>query len=67
MFGWSGWRKNSMNKTECVACDEKTPFKPMSPYAVAKLYGYWIIYIEKPTIYSLLMEYFLTMNHPFMA
>jgi GDPmannose 4,6-dehydratase len=22
--------------------DERTPFYPRSPYAVAKLYGYWI-------------------------
>jgi GDPmannose 4,6-dehydratase len=31
------------NKNECGFYDEKTPFYPRSPYAVAKLYGYWIM------------------------
>lgn len=30
-------------KVEEVPQNEKTPFHPYSPYAVAKLYGYWII------------------------
>ncbi len=30
-------------KVEQVPQSEKTPFHPYSPYAVAKLYGYWII------------------------
>lgn len=30
-------------KVEEVPQNEKTPFLPYSPYAVAKLYGYWII------------------------
>ena len=30
-------------KVEKVPQNEKTPFHPYSPYAVAKLYGYWII------------------------
>lgn len=30
-------------KVEQVPQDEKTPFHPYSPYAVAKLYGYWIV------------------------
>ena len=30
-------------KAEEVPQNEKTPFHPYSPYAVAKLYGYWII------------------------
>ena len=30
-------------KVEAVPQDENTPFHPYSPYAVAKLYGYWII------------------------
>ena len=30
-------------KVEEVPQDEETPFHPYSPYAVAKLYGYWII------------------------
>ncbi|MBF0552382.1 MAG: GDP-mannose 4,6-dehydratase [Deltaproteobacteria bacterium] len=29
-------------KAQTVPQDEKTPFYPRSPYAVAKLYGYWI-------------------------
>ena len=30
-------------KTQAIPQNEKTPFYPRSPYAVAKLYGYWII------------------------
>ena len=30
-------------KVEDVPQSEKTPFHPYSPYAVAKLYGYWIV------------------------
>ena len=30
-------------KVEAVPQSEKTPFHPYSPYAVAKLYGYWIV------------------------
>lgn len=30
-------------KVEQVPQDENTPFHPYSPYAVAKLYGYWIV------------------------
>jgi GDPmannose 4,6-dehydratase len=30
-------------KVQAVPQNEKTPFYPRSPYAVAKLYGYWII------------------------
>ena len=30
-------------KVEEVPQNEKTPFPPYSPYAVAKLYGYWIV------------------------
>lgn len=30
-------------KVEEVPQSEKTPFHPFSPYAVAKLYGYWIV------------------------
>ena len=30
-------------KVEEVPQSEKTPFHPYSPYAVAKLYGYWIV------------------------
>lgn len=31
------------NKNENGMYDEKTPFHPRSPYAVAKLYGFWIV------------------------
>lgn len=30
-------------KVEDIPQDENTPFHPYSPYAVAKLYGYWIV------------------------
>ncbi|MDD6280952.1 MAG: GDP-mannose 4,6-dehydratase [Bacteroidales bacterium] len=30
-------------KVEAVPQNENTPFHPYSPYAVAKLYGYWIV------------------------
>lgn len=30
-------------KVQAIPQDEKTPFYPRSPYAVAKLYAYWII------------------------
>ena len=30
-------------KVEEVPQDENTPFHPYSPYAVAKLYGFWIV------------------------
>ena len=30
-------------KVEAVPQDESTPFHPYSPYAVAKLYGFWIV------------------------
>lgn len=30
-------------KVEEIPQNEKTPFHPYSPYAVAKLYGYWIV------------------------
>lgn len=30
-------------KVETVPQNEETPFHPYSPYAVAKLYGYWIV------------------------
>ncbi|MBL1212232.1 MAG: GDP-mannose 4,6-dehydratase [Ignavibacteriae bacterium] len=41
-------------KVQEVPQTEKTPFYPRSPYAVAKLYGYWIIvnYREAYNIYA---------------
>jgi len=30
-------------KVEAIPQNEETPFHPYSPYAVAKLYGYWIV------------------------
>ncbi len=35
------------SKVNGKALDEKDEFKPMSPYAVAKLYGYWITRIYR--------------------
>jgi GDPmannose 4,6-dehydratase len=36
---------------QAVPQSETTPFYPRSPYAVAKLYGYWItVNYRKPTI-----------------
>ena len=42
---------------------ETTPFYPRSPYAVAKLYAYWIVvnYREAYNIFAL-MEFYLIMN-----
>jgi GDPmannose 4,6-dehydratase len=41
-------------KVQEVPQTEKTPFYPRSPYAVAKLYGYWIIvnYREAYNLYA---------------
>ena len=41
-------------KVEEVPQNEKTPFHPYSPYAVAKLYGYWIVreYREAYNMYA---------------
>ena len=47
MFGWSGWVRNDDDGYSCVMCDEEAPFRPMSPYATAKLYGYWITRIYR--------------------
>ena len=45
---------------------ETTPFYPRSPYAVAKLYAYWIKLItEKLTIFMLAMVFYLIMNLQF--
>ena len=54
MFGWSGWVKNDDGEYTCVKCNKETPFKPMSPYSTAKLYGYWItrIYREGYNIFT---------------
>lgn len=41
-------------KVEAVPQDEDTPFHPYSPYAVAKLYGFWIVkeYREAYNMYA---------------
>lgn len=41
-------------KVEAVPQNEETPFHPYSPYAVAKLYGYWIVkeYREAYNMYA---------------
>ena len=42
---------------------EETPFYPRSPYAVAKLYSYWItINLERLMVYSLVMGFYLIMR-----
>ncbi len=62
MFGWSGWRRNSAGSYECVVCNEDTPFQPMSPYAAAKLYGYWITRIYREA-YGLFAVSGILFNH----
>ena len=43
--------------------NEKTPFHPRSPYAIAKLYSHWLTKItEMLTVYLLVMEYCLIMK-----
>ncbi len=46
LFGWNGVQGNMQN--------ELTPFEPASPYAVAKLYAYWItrVYRESYNIFA---------------
>ena len=40
-------------KVEEVPQNEKTPFHPYSPYAVAKLYGFWIVKEYREGAYSM--------------
>ena len=51
-------------KVEEVPQNENTPFHPYSPYAVAKLYGFWIVkeYLEKHIICSAAQESCSTTN-----
>lgn len=49
-------------KVEVVPQDEKTPFHPYSPYAVAKLYGYWIIK-EYREAYNMFCSSGILFNH----
>lgn len=46
-------------KVEEVPQNENTPFHPYSPYAVAKLYGYWIV-----KEYREAYDMFLLLGHP---
>lgn len=46
-------------KVEEVPQNENTPFHPYSPYAVAKLYGYWIV-----KEYREAYKYVLLFGHP---
>ena len=47
-------------KVQHTPQNEKTPFYPLSPYGVAKLYAHWITkIIEKHIKYLLAMAYFL--------
>ena len=44
--------------------NEATPFRPRSPYAIAKLYSYWLIRnYRKLMVYMPRMVFFLIMNH----
>ena len=40
---YQAYRSELYGKVEEVPQNENTPFHPYSPYAVAKLYGYWIV------------------------
>ena len=62
MFGWSGWLKDSNKEYHCLKCNEETPFKPMSPYAAAKLYGYWITRIYRDA-YNIFAVNGILFNH----
>ena len=63
MFGWSGWVKDKgTNNYRCIRCDESTPFQPMSPYAAAKLYGFWITKIYR-NAYNIFAVNGILFNH----
>ncbi len=49
-------------KVQAVPQDENTPFYPRSPYAVAKIYGYWII-INYREAYGLYAVNGILFNH----
>jgi GDPmannose 4,6-dehydratase len=49
-------------KVQAVPQDENTPFYPRSPYAVAKIYGYWII-INYREAYDLFAVNGILFNH----
>jgi GDPmannose 4,6-dehydratase len=49
-------------KVQAIPQDETTPFYPRSPYAVAKLYGYWII-INYREAYNLFACNGILFNH----
>jgi len=62
MFGRSGWIKNDDGEYICIKCNEETPFRPMSPYAAAKLYGYWITKIYRDA-YNIFAVNGILFNH----
>jgi len=49
-------------QVQAVPQDEKTPFYPRSPYAVAKLYAYWII-VNYREAYGLHLSNGILFNH----
>lgn len=49
-------------KVQAIPQDEKTPFYPRSPYAVAKLYGYWIM-VNYREAYGIFASNGILFNH----
>jgi GDPmannose 4,6-dehydratase len=49
-------------KVQAIPQDEKTPFYPRSPYAVAKIYAYWII-VNYREAYNLFASNGILFNH----
>lgn len=49
-------------KVQAIPQDEKTPFYPRSPYAVAKLYAYWII-VNYREAYNIFASNGILFNH----
>ncbi|GAB1350832.1 GDP-mannose 4,6-dehydratase [Ignavibacteriales bacterium] len=49
-------------KVQAIPQDEKTPFYPRSPYAVAKIYAYWII-VNYREAYDLFASNGILFNH----
>lgn len=54
LYGNTLLKKNKPNASIITSLNEETPFRPSSPYAIAKLYAYWITinYREAYGIYA---------------
>ena len=51
--------------SKIIPQNEQTPFEPRSPYAVAKLYGYWITSNYREAMVCLhVTEFYLIMKAP---